>query len=158
MFYHGFTLSRYRSLGFGSNNANIVALFGLAFAMASSPPFERRLNRACTINSPDHSSTGTTSSIPQSCERGIALRLLVNIWFQVLFHSPSGVLFTFPSRYLFTIGRQRVFSLGGWSPRLPARFHVSGSTLDTIKSPIRFAYGIVTLFDRPFHAVQLRSD
>ena len=27
------------------------------------------------------------------------LSLLVSIWFQVLFHSPSGVLFTFPSRY-----------------------------------------------------------
>ena len=24
---------------------------------------------------------------------------LVNIWFQVLFHSPPGVLFTFPSQY-----------------------------------------------------------
>lgn len=31
--------------------------------------------------------------------RGIALSLLVSIWFQVLFHSPPGVLFTFPSRY-----------------------------------------------------------
>ena len=28
-----------------------------------------------------------------------ALRLLVNLRFQVLFHSPPGVLFTFPSRY-----------------------------------------------------------
>ena len=27
------------------------------------------------------------------------LPLLVNTWFQVLFHSPPGVLFTFPSRY-----------------------------------------------------------
>ncbi len=27
------------------------------------------------------------------------LRLLVDIRFQVLFHSPPGVLFTFPSRY-----------------------------------------------------------
>ena len=60
----------------------------------------------------------------------IALRLLVNARFQVLFHSPSGVLFTFPSRYLFTIGYQRVFSLGGWSPRLPAGFLVSDGTLE----------------------------
>ena len=29
----------------------------------------------------------------------IVLHLLVNIGFQVLFHSPPGVLFTFPSRY-----------------------------------------------------------
>ena len=32
------------------------------------------------------------------------LSLLVNIRFQVLFHSPPGVLFTFPSRYYFSIG------------------------------------------------------
>ena len=29
----------------------------------------------------------------------LALYLLVNAGFQVLFHSPPGVLFTFPSRY-----------------------------------------------------------
>ena len=27
------------------------------------------------------------------------LRLIVSIWFQILFHSPLGVLFSFPSRY-----------------------------------------------------------
>ena len=32
---------------------------------------------------------------------------------------------------LFTIGHQVVFRLGGWSPRLPTGFHVSGGTLDT---------------------------
>ena len=59
------------------------------------------------------------------------LRLLVNIEFQVLFHSPPGVLFTFPSRYCFTIGHHLVFSLGGWSPLLPTRFLVSRGTLDS---------------------------
>ena len=59
------------------------------------------------------------------------LQLLVNIGFQVLFHSPPGVLFTFPSLYCFTIGHQVVFRLGGWSPRLPSGFLVSRSTLDT---------------------------
>src|SRR5437899_10828239 len=85
------------------------------------------------------------------------LRPLVSTRFQVLFHSPSGVLFTFPSRYLFTIGRQRVFSLGGWSPRLPAGFHVSDGTLEPAASPIHFAYRIVTFYDRPFYAVTLCS-
>ena len=61
----------------------------------------------------------------------IVLYLLVNIGFQVLFHSPPGVLFTFPSRYFSTIGHRGVFSLGGWAPRLPTRFLVSGGTLDT---------------------------
>ena len=59
-----------------------------------------------------------------------SLHLLVNIGFQVLFHSPPGVLFTFPSLYFFAIAHQVVFRLGGWSLRLPARFLVSRSTLD----------------------------
>ena len=59
------------------------------------------------------------------------LCVLVNIRFQVLFHSPPGVLFTFPSQYCSTIGHQVVFRLGGWSPRLPIGFHVSDGTLDT---------------------------
>ena len=61
----------------------------------------------------------------------IVLSLLVDIGFQILFHSPPGVLFTFPSRYYFTIGHQVVFSLGRWSSLLPTRFHVSRGTLDT---------------------------
>ena len=62
------------------------------------------------------------------------LCLLVNIGFQVLFHSPPGVLFTFPSRYCFTIGHQVVFSLWGWSPIFHTRFLVSRTTLDTTMS------------------------
>ena len=58
------------------------------------------------------------------------LCLLVNIGFQVLFHSPPGVLFTFPSLYCSSIGHQVVFRLGGWSLLLPARFLVSRGTLD----------------------------
>ena len=57
--------------------------------------------------------------------------MLVNIRFQVLFHSPPGVLFTFPSQYCSTIGHRVVFRLGGWSPHIPYGFHVSVGTLDT---------------------------
>ena len=60
----------------------------------------------------------------------IVLCVLVNIRFQVLFHSPPGVLFTFPSQYCSSIGHQVVFRLGGWSPLLPGRFLVSARTLD----------------------------
>ena len=62
------------------------------------------------------------------------LCLLVNIGFQVLFHSPPGVLFNFPSRYCSTIGHQVVFSLTGWSPHIHTRFHVPRATLDTAMS------------------------
>ena len=82
------------------------------------------LNLAAYINSPDRSTKSTTSRIDALC-------VLVNIRFQVLFHSPPGVLFTFPSQYCSTIGHQVVFRLGGWSPRVPCGFHVSARTLDT---------------------------
>ena len=81
------------------------------------------LNLAAYINSPDRSTKSTTSSFNALC-------VLVNIRFQVLFHSPPGVLFTFPSQYCSTIGHQVVFRLGEWSPRLPSRFLVSARTLD----------------------------
>ena len=85
------------------------------------------LNLAAYINSPDRSTKSTTSHFDVLC-------VLVNIRFQVLFHSPPGVLFTFPSQYCSTIGHQVVFRLGGWSPHLPGRFLVSARTLD----PARF--------------------
>ena len=82
------------------------------------------LNLAAYINSPDRSTKSTTSHFDVLC-------VLVNIRFQVLFHSPPGVLFTFPSQYCSTIGHQVVFRLGGWSPHIPYGFHVSVRTLDT---------------------------
>ena len=82
------------------------------------------LNLAAYNNSPDRSTKSTTSHINVLC-------VLVNIRFQVLFHSPPGVLFTFPSQYCFTIGHQVVFRLGGWSPRVLCGFHVPADTLDT---------------------------
>ena len=81
------------------------------------------LNLAASMNSPDRSTKSTTSHASVLC-------VLVNIRFQVLFHSPPGVLFTFPSQYCSSIGHQVVFRLGGWSPLLPGRFLVSARTLD----------------------------
>ena len=81
-------------------------------------------NLAIYNNSPDRSTKSTISHFN-------VLYLLVNIGFQVLFHSPPGVLFTFPSRYFFTIGHQVVFSLMGWSPHIHTRFHVPRITLDS---------------------------
>ena len=64
----------------------------------------------------------------------MVLYQLVNIGFQVLFHSPPGVLFNVPSLYYSLSVIQVVFRLGGWSPRLPTGFHVSDGTLDTAMS------------------------
>ena len=84
------------------------------------------------------------------------LCVLVNIRFQVLFHSPPGVLFTFPSQYCSTIGHQVVFRLGGWSPRLPIGFLVSDGTLDPAKLSLRFTYKTLTSFGWLSHAIRLR--
>ena len=83
------------------------------------------------------------------------LLLLVDIWFQVLFHSPLGVLFTFPSRYLSSIGHILVFRLGGWSPQFPSGFHVSVGTQDTSRVQIIFEYGAITLCCQIFQSVLL---
>ena len=127
-----------RSLGFGSISCYYYfALFRLGFPSASN--LTQFLTSQHKYNSPDRSTKSTVSSLN-------ALYLLVNIGFQVLFHSPPGVLFNFPSRYFFTIGHQVVFSLGQWSDLLPTGFLVSCRTLDSARSIIYFVYETFTLF------------
>ena len=108
-----------RSPGFGSIACNFRAIH-TRFPCGSDP---EDLNLAAYSNSPDHSTKGTTSHFNVLC-------VLVNIRFQVLFHSVPTVLFTFPSRYFSTIGHQVVFRLGGWSPHIPCGFLVSAGTPD----------------------------
>ena len=59
------------------------------------------LNLAADSNSPAHSSTGTQLSLQRVLSPRIALLLLVDIRFQVLFHSPPGVLFHLSLTVLF---------------------------------------------------------
>ena len=105
-------------------------------------------NLATYNNSLDRSTKSTISRLK-------SLYLLVNIGFQVLFHSPPGVLFTFPSRYCSSIGHQVVFRLGGWSPLLPTGFHVSRGTLDPVHERIVFDYRAITLCGWPSQAIRL---
>ena len=114
-----------RSLGFGSIIYDLIRPFQTRFLFDSVPYLV--LNLAIYNNSPDRSTKSTISRLK-------SLYLLVNIGFQVLFHSPPGVLFNFPSRYFFTIGHQVVFSLWGWSPSFHTGFPVSRTTSDTIMS------------------------
>ena len=114
-----------RSPGFGSIIYDLFRPIQTRSRFGSVPYLV--LNLAIYNNSPDRSTKSTISHFN-------VLYLLVNIGFQVLFHSPPGVLFTFPSRYCFTIGHQVVFSLMGWSPLVHTRFHVPRITLDTIMS------------------------
>ena len=82
--------------------------------------------------------------------RGIALRPLVGVWFQVHYPPLVGVLPIVRSRYWFAIGRQGVLSLGRWASRIRTGFHVSRPTQvpDRPLSPV--AYGAITHYGPPF--------
>ena len=90
-----------------------------------------------------------------TCVRHIVLRLLVDLRFHVLFHSPLGVLFTFPSLYLFTIGHSFIFSLSKWSCQIPSGFLVSVGTRDTHRRFYIFVHGAITLFSGTFQILRL---
>ena len=63
---------------------------------------------------------------------------------------PSRGSFHLSLTVLLAIGHWVVFRLGGWAPRLPTGFHVSGGTLDPLRYKLHFAYGTFTLFGRSF--------
>ena len=126
-----------RSLGFGSIIYDLCRPIQTRFLFGSIPYIV--LNLAIYNNSLDRSTKSTISHLN-------VLYLLVNIGFQILFHSPPGVLFTFPSRYSFTIGHQVVFSLTGWSPLIHTRFLVSRTTLDSTSLNFSFTYRTFTLY------------
>ena len=106
------------------------------------------LNLAAYYNSPDRSTKSTTSHLNVLC-------VLVNIRFQVLFHSPPGVLFTFPSQYFSSIGHQVVFRLGGWAPRLLTGFLVSADTSDSAPAVLHFTYKTLTSYGWLSHTIRL---
>ena len=108
-FYAHFNLAMDRSPGFGSALANSAALFRLAFASAS------------VLNTLTSLAGATRRSVLQKVQgrASNALPLLVNIGFQVLFHSPPGVLFTFPSRYYALSVTKSYLALEGGPPCFP---------------------------------------
>ena len=84
------------------------------------------LNLATKINSQAHSPRGTPSGLgSRTCLSAqhrppIALRLLVSLRFQVLFHSPNRGTFHLSLTVLVHYRSPDVFSLGEWTPQLPA--------------------------------------
>ena len=83
------------------------------------------LNLATEINSQAHSPRGTPSGIAPrtglllSTDTPLALRLLVSLWFQVLFHSPNWGTFHLSLTVLVHYRSSSVFSLGEWTPQIP---------------------------------------
>ena len=136
-----------RSPGFGSIMYNSFALLRLGF------PSTPSLNDLILLY------TITRWPVLQKVrDRTLnVLSLLVNIGFQILFHSPFGVLFTFPSRYLSSIGHQVVFSLRGWAPYIPTGFHVSHGTHEDGSLHSDFDYEALTLFGLPSQVIRLSS-
>ena len=65
--------------------------------------------------------------------------------------TPKGFLLSFHLSFtvLYAIGHWVVFRVGGWSPRIPTRFHVSGRTLEFARllsfSPTWFSHSLTGL-------------
>ena len=130
-FYGNFNLDMDRSPGFGSAPTDSFALLRLGFPSAP---------HLWCLTSP---ASATRRTVLQKV-RGSTFKVvpqLVNIWFQVLFHSPPGVLFTVPSQYyalsvtkeyLALRGGPRVFSQGStcldllWIPPCQSSFRLRG--------------------------------
>lgn len=114
-----------------------VALLRLAFAPA---PF--RLTSPRASDSLAHSTKGTPSHHKGApTARGRTVSGTVSL--------PSRGAFHLSFTVLYAIGHWVVFRVGGWSPRIPTRFHVSGRTLDPAQlspfSPTWFSHSLTGL-------------
>ena len=116
------------------------------------------LNLAAYSNSPARSTKST---------RSLSLPLLVNIGFQVLFHSPPGVLFTFPSRYSSLSVTWSYLAFGDGPPffrqnsscsdvlRIPSaseQFRLQGFYLLRLRFPALFGYRSRCVCEGPYPA------
>ena len=120
-FYGNFNLDMDRSPGFGSAPTDLFALLRLGFPSAP---------HLWCLTSP---ASATRRTVLQKV-RGSTFKVvpqLVNIWFQVLFHSPPGVLFTFPSQYYALSVTKEYLGLRGG----PRSFHQGFSCLDVLWIP-----------------------
>ena len=106
-FYGNFILDMDRSPGFGCTLTDLFALLRLDFS--SAPPLDGlTLPASVTRRTVLQKVRGRTYKV---------LPQLVNIWFQVLFHSAPAVLFTFPSQYYALSVTKEYLALRG-GPRL----------------------------------------
>ena len=145
-FYGNFNLDMDRSPGFGSTPTDYFALFRLGFPSA---PGLQPLTSPASV---------TRRTVLQKV-RGSTFKVvpqLVNIWFQVLFHSPPGVLFTFPSQYYALSVTKEYLALEGGPSDFPQGFSCL-AVLWILPLPIAFMYGAFTLSGPPSQAVPLTN-
>ena len=120
-FYSSFNLDMGRSPGFGSTHTDLIRPIKTWFPFGSKPLV---LNLASKRNSPDRSTKSTRLHLSYSASTACKHRVSGSL------SLPSRGSFHLSFTVLYAIGHRVVFSLGGWSPRLPSRFHVSRCTLD----------------------------
>ena len=136
--YGSFNLDMDRSPGFGSTPTDSGPV-KTWFPYGSAPEV---LNLASTRSSPDRSTKSTRSylrSTSTACRHRVSGSLSL----------PSRGSFHLSFTVLYAIGHWVVFRVGGWSPRIPTRFHVSGRTLDPAQlspfSPTWFSHSLTGL-------------
>ena len=145
-FYGNFNLDMDRSPGFGSTPTDYFALFRLGFPSA---PGLQPLTSPASV---------TRRTVLQKV-RGSSYKdvpQLVNIWFQVLFHSPPGVLFTFPSQYYALSVTKEYLALEGGPSDFPQGFSCP-AVLWILPLPIAFMYEALTLSGRASQPVPLTN-
>ena len=143
-FYGNFNLDMDRSPGFGSTPTDYFALFRLGFPSA---PHLQCLTSPASV---------TRRTVLQKV-RGSAYKAvpqLVNIWFQVLFHSPPGVLFTFPSQYYALSVTKEYLALRGGPRAFPQGFTclvVLWILLRSLAFRVRGFHPLWLAFPKPFY-------
>ena len=143
-FYGNFNLDMDRSPGFGSTPTDYFALFRLGFPSA---PHLQCLTSPASV---------TRRTVLQKV-RGSSYKdvpQLVNIWFQVLFHSPPGVLFTFPSQYYALSVTKWYLALGGGPPDFLQGFSclaVLWILLSLLGFHVRGFHPLRPAFPKPFY-------
>ena len=143
-FYGNFNLDMDRSPGFGSAPTDSFALLRLGFPSA---PRLKRLTLPAGV---------TRRTVLQKV-RGSTYKVvpqLVNIWFQVLFHSPPGVLFTVPSQYYALSVTKEYLALRGGPRSFPQGFSclvVLWILPCSLVFHVRGFHPLWQAFPKPFH-------
>ena len=119
------------------------------------------LRLATQMNSQTHSPKGTPSGLAAHTGLApghsppLALRLLVGIRFQVLFHSARRRTFHLSLTVLVHYRSSSVFSLGRWAARLPTGLACPVVLRNSAGDGLTFAYRTGTVCGRLFNTFQL---
>ena len=138
------------SRGFGSHRRHCRPL--QTRLPSGSPPLAL-VNLQRAMHSPDHSTKGTPSALGAAtaqwpltaCEYVVSGTL----------SSPSRGTFHLSLTVLVRYRSLKFFSLGGWSPQLPTRLHVSRGTQDPSRFELSVLYGTLTRSGRAFQRVRV---